>query len=126
MEREHTIYLFSTGSLDIYPDNKPCRFTNRLARPIILDANNDYEIGLVSTLYPNDYYALSAYKEKYNIIFSTKIKSFDEEHSKYTSTVKTNIPAGDMENLLFSLNEEVKFTPMHYYNTSYGKVFQNC
>ena len=71
MEREHTIYLSSTGSLDIYPDNNPCRFTNRLAGQITLDANNDYEIGLVSTLYPNDYYALLAYEEKkqYHILY---------------------------------------------------------
>ena len=70
MEREHTIYLSSTGSLDIYPDNKPCRFTNTLATPIILDANNNYEIGFVSTLYPNDYYALLAYEEKKQYYFS--------------------------------------------------------
>ena len=113
MEREHTIYLSSTGSLDIYPDDKPCRFTNRLATPIILDANNDCEIGLVSTLYPS--YALLAYKEKSNIIFYTEVKGFDEEHTKYTYTVKSNIPAGDMGNLLFSLNKEIKFTLMHYY-----------
>ena len=30
-----------------------------------------------------------------------------------------------MENLLFSLNEEIKFTLLHYYNDSYGIVFQN-
>ena len=51
MDREYTIYLTSSGGLDIFPNNTPCKFINRLASPIILDPNYDYEIGLVSILY---------------------------------------------------------------------------
>ena len=50
MGREHIIYLTSTGSLDIFPDTKPCRFINRLAAPLTLDPNYGYEIGFVSIL----------------------------------------------------------------------------
>ena len=58
MEREHTIYLTIRGSFDIFPNKIPCRFINRLAAPITLDPNYDYEEGLVSILYPNEYYAI--------------------------------------------------------------------
>ena len=64
MEREHTIYLTSTGNLDIFPNNNPCRFINCLAAPITLDPNYDYEIGLVSILYPNEYYAIVGNQSK--------------------------------------------------------------
>ena len=66
MEREHTIYLTSTGNLDIFPNNNLCRFINSLAAPITLDPNYDYEIGLVSILYRNEYYAVlgNQYKNK--------------------------------------------------------------
>ena len=50
MERKHTIYSTSRGSLDIFPNDKPCRFINHLAAPITLDPNYDYEIGFVSIL----------------------------------------------------------------------------
>ena len=73
MEREHTIYLTSTGSLDIFPNNKPCRFINRLAAPITLDPNYDYEIGLVSILYPNEYYAIVGNQYKNTLTFFTKM-----------------------------------------------------
>ena len=39
MEREHTVYLTSTGNLDIFPNNNPCEFVNRLSAPITLDPN---------------------------------------------------------------------------------------
>ena len=48
MEREHTVYLTSTGNLDIFPNNNPCEFVNRLSAPITLDPKYEYEIGLVS------------------------------------------------------------------------------
>ena len=37
MEREHTVYLTSTGNIDIFPNNNPCEFVNRLSAPITLD-----------------------------------------------------------------------------------------
>ena len=39
MEREHTVYLTSTGNLDVFPNNNPCEFVNRLSVPITLDPN---------------------------------------------------------------------------------------
>ena len=72
MEREHTIYLTSTGSLDIFPNNKPGRFINHLAAPITLDPNYDYEIGLVSILYPNEFYAIVGNQYKNTLTFFVK------------------------------------------------------
>ena len=72
MEREHTIYLTNAGSNDIYPDNRPYRFSNRLATPISLDPKFEYEIGLVSILYPLEYYALLKYQETNTITFYSR------------------------------------------------------
>ena len=72
MEREHTIYLTSTGNLDIFPNNNPCSLINYLAAPITLDPNYDYEIGLVSILYPNEYYAIVGNQYKNKLTFFTK------------------------------------------------------
>ena len=87
MEREHTICLTNTGNLDIFPNNNPCRFINRLAAPITLDRNYDYEISLVSVLYPNEYYAIVGNQYKNKLTFFTKFHEISKNrkiflHSK--------------------------------------------
>ena len=72
MEREHTVYLTSRGNLDIFPNNNPCEFVNRLYAPITLDTKYEYEIGLVYILYPNEYYAIVGNQYKNKITFYTK------------------------------------------------------
>ena len=122
IEREHTIYLTSTGNLDIIPNNNPCRFINHLAAPITLDPNYDYEIGLVSILYPNEYYAIVGNQYKNKLTFFTKFHEISKIQ-KYSYTLKNSILAGDIEKLIYSINTEVKLRLMVYYDIRYAKVF---
>ena len=113
MEREHTIYLTSSGCLDLFPNNHPTEFINRLATPITLEPKIDYEIGLVSILYPNEYYGIVGNQYRNSISFYSKIKG-REEIIKYEYTIKNNILAGDMENMVKILNKEIKLRLMVY------------
>ena len=122
MEREHTIYLTSTGNLDIFPNNNPCEFINRLAVPITLDPNYDYEIGLVSILYPNEYYAIVGNQYKNKLTFYTKFREISKLQ-KYSYTIQNSILAGDVERLIYSINNEIKLRLMVYYDLNYAKVF---
>ena len=122
MEREDTIYLTSTGNLDIFPNNNPCRFINRLAAPITLDPNYDYEIGLVSIVYLNEYYAVVGNQYKNKLTFFTKFHEISKIQ-KYSYTLKNSILAGDIEKLIYSINNEVKLRLMAYYDIRYVKVF---
>ena len=122
MEREHTIYLTSTGSLDIFPENNACKFINRLASPINLDPNYDYEIGLVSILYPNDYYAIIGHQYKNSISFITQLKG-NKGLSRFTYVIQNNILAGDIKNLIQVINNELILRLAIYYDRNYTTLF---
>ena len=122
MEREHTVYLTSTGNLDVFPNNNPCEFVNRLSVPITLDPNYEYEIGLVSILYPNEYYAIVGNQYKNKITFYTKYREISKIH-KYSYIIKNNILAGDIERLIYCINNEIKLRLMVYFDVHYAKVF---
>ena len=124
MEREHTIYLTSAACNDIYPNNRPYRFTNRLAAPISLDPKFEYEIGLVSILYPQEYYAVIRHQEKYSISFYSKLR-MNKEISSFTYTIKNNILAGDMDSVIKSLNTEINPWLKTYFHRTYDNVFQH-
>ena len=124
MEREHTIYLSSTGSIDTYPQNTPSKFTNRLARPIILDPKIEYEIGLVSILYPNEYYAILRHQFGNTISFITKQKGIERENV-FRYTIKNNILAGKFKDIIHAINEEIKLRLKVYYDNVYSKLFPN-
>ena len=96
MEREHTVYLTSTGNLDVFPNNNHCEFVNRLSVPITLDPNYEYEIGPVSISYPNEYYAIVGNQYKNKITFYTKYHDISKIHT-YSYIIKNNILAGDIE-----------------------------
>ena len=78
MEREHNINLTSTGNLDVFPNNNPSKFVNRLSVPITLNPNYEDEIGLVSILYPNEYYAIVRNQYKNKITFYTKYREISK------------------------------------------------
>ena len=122
MEREHTIYLSSAGCLDIYPNNNPTNFINRLALPITLDPKIEYEIGLVSILYPNEYYGLVGNQSTNSLSFYSKIKGMDE-YKIFDYTIQSNILAGDMENMVKMINDEIKLRLSIYYDRKYTTVF---
>ena len=123
MEREHTIYSTSSGSLDIFPSNKSCRFISRLVAPIMLDPNYDCEIGLVSILYPNEYYAIVGNQYKNTLTFFTKMNGIPDIE-KYSYTLQNNIPAGDIENLIYCINNEIKLRLIVYYDRNCAQIFK--
>ena len=120
MEGEHTIYLSSSGNKDIFPDNIPSRFTNRLSSPILLDSNINYEIGLVSILYPDQYYGVVANNPAYdiNVYTSQKRKSDGKEFIKHHIVkVNKNIVAGNIQKLIQLINSNlIKSLKIHYYD----------
>ena len=122
MDREHTIYLTNSGSLDIFPNNSPFKFVNRLASPITLDPNYDYEIGLVSILYPNEYYAIIGNQYKNTLTFFTQMHNIPELQ-KYSYIVQDNIPAGNPEKLVHMINKQISARLSVYYESNYGKIF---
>ena len=63
MAADHTIYLSSSACSEVYANNSPSGFTNRLNTPINLNSNIEYEMGLVSMLYPSRYYAIGTTEE---------------------------------------------------------------
>ena len=108
--------------MDIFPNNKPCRFINCLAAPITLDPNYDYEIGLVSILYLNEYYAIVGNQYKNTLTFFTKMYE-TSDIEKYAYTLQNNIPAGDIEKLIYSINNEIKLRLMVCYDRDYAQIF---
>ena len=45
---EYYVYLINLGNSDVYPDNTPGQFENRLNPPLKLDPNKDYEAALIN------------------------------------------------------------------------------
>ena len=105
MAGDHIIYLTSSGSQNLFPDNNPGNFTNRLPTPIVLDNNVDYEVGLVSILYPDQYYAIQTDNEKFNI----QLYTYQKNIGRTTLTVKMHkdILAGNMKKNLKLVNENI-------------------
>ena len=67
MASDHTVYLSSSGCRELFPENNTSMFINRISTPILLDSKTEYEVGLVSILCPDKYYAVLADDDKYNI-----------------------------------------------------------
>ena len=87
-----------------------------------MDPNYEYEIGLVSILYPNEYYAIVGNQYKNGITFYTKYREISKIH-KYSYIIKNNILAGDIERLIYCINNEIKLRLMVYFDVHYAKVF---
>ena len=49
---DHYVYLTDLGNRDVYPDNTPGQFENRLNPPLNLDPNKDAYIPRLSTASP--------------------------------------------------------------------------
>ena len=124
MNGDHILYLTSTGCLDTYPNNNSDKFINRLTTPIVLENNVEYEVGLISILYPDQYYGLLANDDRYAIVVHTgqdklKIKNF-------TTTVKLhqNILAGDLEKMVNIVNRKLMNYLKSYYSAIvYKRIF---
>lgn len=120
MASDHILYLTNTGNIDIYPDNNPAGFINTLATPIVLENNREYEVGLVSILYPDRYYGVLADNEDYNILVKTY-----QRMTASTLTVKfhRHILAGDMERIVKVVNKNIKQYLEAYYESKFKDLF---
>ena len=109
MAGEHMVYLTSMGCLDAYPENRPCRFINRLGTPIVLSNDIEYEAGLVSVMYPIQYYAVIARDEQFRIVLHTRYHSSGDRETvhEYKYTPNINMLAGDMQRLVTALNDDL-------------------
>ena len=116
MAGEHIIYLSSSDSCNLFTENNPGRFINRLATPIVLDSNIDYEIGLVSILYPDQYYAIQANQDDYNILIHTTQEGHEKRNS-FTVKINKNILAGEMRKIIKVINRNlIDYLKVHYYD----------
>ena len=115
MASDHTIYLTSSGSRRHFTKNRPARFTNRLSSPIILDSKIDYEVGLISILYPDQYYAITANNDDYAInIYTSKT---DGEKERHKVEMKYDMLAGDIKKIIKNVNNNlVQFLKVYYYD----------
>ena len=102
---EEIIYLTSLGSLDIYPENNASSFSNNLVGPLNLDANREYEVGILSLLCPQRVPVI----HKGSINDGLQITATTPNgHVKTRHFVpKRNILTRDMESILKALNGEI-------------------
>ena len=110
MTGDHIIYLTSSGSKDLFKENNPAKFINKLSTPIILDSNTEHEIGLVSILYPDQYYAVVANDPDYNIELKIikQMNAIDrpiKAIGKLEIKSSKNILAGNMKTIIKIMNE---------------------
>lgn len=108
MEEEHYIYLTNLGSKDVYETNSPSSFENRLNPPIQLNAEKEYEIGLVNCLYPKEFYGISKNDHSSRIeLYATSHVNPDHPYLLHTYIPHTNIVSGDVRHLIDTLNREI-------------------
>ena len=121
MGSDHIIYVTNTGSQNLFPRNNPGNFTNRLSTPITLDSNIEYEVGLVSILYPDQYYAILANDDNYNITLHTIQKKIKK--SKLHVKMNKNVLAGDIDKIIKVINENLLEYMSAYYHEFYPHLF---
>ena len=121
MASDHIIYLTSTGNLDIFPDNRPANFINRLPTPIVLENNIEYEVGLVSILYPDQYYGVLSNNEYYDMTVYTYQDNIGI--SSLTIKIYQNILAGNLEKMVKIVNNNLLSHLKVYYDTKFKFLF---
>lgn len=124
MSGEQTIYISSSACVDIYNDNTVDRFTNRLSSPITLNPNIEYEMGLVSILYPSEYYAIDSNEESMFVTILTKTPKEGIMARLYTYKCGKNILAGDIENIISTINEELLSELSELFSKNYRKYIK--
>ena len=121
MASDHILYLTSTGNLDIFPDNRPANFINRLPTPIVLENNIEYEVGLVSILYPDQYYGVLSNDEYYDITVYTYQDNIGI--SSLTIKIYQNILAGNLEKMVKIVNNNLLSHLKVYYDSKFKFLF---
>lgn len=127
MGGEQIIYVSSSDGGDIFENNTIDRFTNRLNTPLILNSHVQYEVGLTSILYPNNYYAILKKSEKYTISVTTTHKGFAENDRNYFYKFECNrnIVAGDIKHITEMLNTDFVNEMKVYLGNRFDKCIKN-
>ena len=121
MSTDHILYLTSSGNITYFPENNPARFVNRLPSPIVLENNTEYEVGLVSILYPDQYYGILANNELFYMTIYTDQKNIGIS----TLPVKfhQNVLAGDLEKMVKITNNLLLSHLKVYYGDRFKTLF---
>ena len=109
---DELIYVTSMGSMDLYPKNDPCEFTNNLPYPLTLDANTSYEMGLVSLLLPKKFHLIIKNDSECGITFTVTFKKKQKKTPKpyaVTHYPLRDIIAGNMNDIIRCLNDDIGF-----------------
>lgn len=122
---EHYIYLTNLGNRDIFPDNRPHQFVNRLNPPLLLDPNKDYEIAMVNCLYPKTFYSIPKHD------FSARIEIYASAHFQpdhtyllYTFVPQSNILAGDTRYMIHVINSDLSLALAKLLKSYYTHYFK--
>lgn len=122
---EHYVYLSNLGNKDIYPNNVPSQFENRLNPPLQLDPNKSYEVAMVNCLYPKTFYSIP--KNDYSArieIWANAHADPDYTYLLYTYLPKTNIEAGDTRYAIHVINNELVITLRNFMKNFFSRYFK--
>lgn len=122
---EHYLYLTSLGNTNIFTNNTPNEFENRLEPHILLDPNKDYEVGLLKFHYPRSRICIPKHDYKSRI----EIWGFAIPHASssliYTYIPKTNIEVGDVKYMIDILNYELATELRRKMKKEYERYFSS-
>ena len=121
MASEHTLYVSSSACTNIYFNNTVNRFINRLSSPITLNPHIEYEMGLVSMLYPSQYYVIANGDKCITINTYINLPHGKTEINTYQYRCNKNIIAGDIKDIIEILNEDLIQELRVYFDSDYGK-----
>lgn len=126
MGDEYYFYLTNLGNRDLFPDNKPEEFVNRLNPPIRLDPSKEYEVALVNCLYPRTFFSIPKND------FSSRIEVWAAAHVNprhsyllYTFIPQTNIAAGDTRYMIHLINQEFTTALAQHLKSQYSRYFKD-
>ena len=90
---EFYTYLSSKESIAEYADNTAASFTNKLARPIVL--NGDYSVAVQNVIFNPMFYRLKMFDKHFSIKF--KVKYFDDNNVKRHTATFEYFPSVNMQ-----------------------------
>lgn len=104
----YIVYVNSGLCLDLFPENQPCKFTNKLSTPITLSKEVEYEMGVIGVTLPNEYYAVTPEDRDFTIHFKATLNQGLAPRSYgFTYVPAVGLLAGDMNRLTRALNTDV-------------------
>lgn len=122
---EHYLYLTNLGNRDIYPNNKPHEFVNRLNPPLLLDPHKEYEVAIVNCLYPKTFYSIPKHDYSARIEIWANAHVYPEHsYLLYTFVPQTNVLAGDTRYMIHVINTDLSLALTNHLKTHYSHYFK--